>query len=483
MSEELPESPSDDVASSASSSMMQLFDHAVAELTDDVLARSHEGRASLEALVRQRCARLVDQQLQAFREQAMQREQEAAIRREERNESVRRLLEFKEQRHTDSLDAMVLKLQHARAERISATTAAVIKEDAKRNGSAAHLLLLFWRALTRNGLAYSHPQGPPPAHPPRDRPALRSVRSDGSVTPARPGSSLVTEAAVPTVQPPAATVLAVHGQQIASPSPSLVCRIDAPRHVLGEGAGLNQRSTGSLPTASGEAVMSWGSSNRAPSAGRQPTYHREPSPGPQVRPPALASPGVPFAPQHLQQNTQQNAPGYRPVSTTGSLTAPSQPQQQAAYGGTSSAAPRMTPRSSPPSRAVQMMSGATASWQSGGPNAMVSTPRGVHAEMGQPLQQNSGSYVAGPPTHSPPNSVHGYAAAPGPAAPQRAASGPAAPQTQGGPQPQASPQQSSQVARLRQGSPLSRSRTTEWGQSATLQAAYTRPHVSWGHVQ
>lgn len=536
MSEDLRENASDEAASSGcSSSVVQLFDQAIVELTDEVMNKCHEGRASLEACVRRRCARLVDQQLEAFREQAAQRELEAAARREERNEAVRKVLALKEQQHKDALDAVtasaatasasasaaaISKLKEvqseARTARLGAVSVVMDRSEVWQNSSSMHLVFAFWHVLSRRsrpsrspqepcdtqqvlkssdkledkhlikpGLsqpvssenepprngpapALSHPQGPPPAHPPRDRPALRSVRSDGSMTPARPGTVPCVEPPAPSVQPPSTAVLPV----ATAASPSLVCRVESARQPrLGENVGVNQRSTGSLPIASGD--VAWSASTRAPSAERQHTY-RHASPTPRTRPPALASPSVPLAPQHLQQSLGQQTPtGYRALhAPPGSLAGTVQPPAQAtAYSG-STASRAVTPRSSPPT--VQMMTAPSAAWQASGPSVSAATPRG-----------NSGSFVAAPPGHMP-ATVHGFAAGSGP--PQRATSGPAGGGVSATQQPALSqmspPQSAGQVARLRQGSPLSRSRAMEWGPQASGQTAqaYARPHAAWGHV-
>lgn len=545
-----------EAGSSLCTSSVLLFDQAIVELTDEISNIFHEGRASLEALLRVRCARIVDEQMETFKEEAMKREHEASVRREERNEAMRRVLDIKEQQHRESLEATgqqhkesleaaakqhketlssvvarhkenlesaISKCKQERVRRADVLAEVVGRGQTRRDLDAAHLLLVHWRKASlqqrrsrppsslssdqridspksvgderqaRTGIvvhvtaetdpsrnAVSHPQGPPPSYPPRDRPVLRSVRSDGSVTPARP-AGLPQEAISAAVAPPAAQQQQQQQQlQVAaSPSPSLVCRVEGPRQpaMLGESHGTHQRSAGKLQQASAEAVMGWSASARAPSTGPPGAYAREQSPSAGVR--SLASPGVPYGPPHLQS--------FRPVNTTGSI---AQPPQQAAYSGAATTTWLSTPRSSPPCRAVQMMTApGSGAWQSGGSGGSAvinATPRGVngHAETVQP---GSGSFVAPAP---PPNYVGGT--------PQRAASGPAAPQqVQQQPQLQLQPSGGSavvpaspsagaagQLALLRQGSPLGRSRNAEYTQQATAQAlaagaAYARPIVGW----
>jgi len=291
---------------------------------------------------------------------------------------------------------------------------------------------------------------------------------------------------------------------------------------MGDNMGLNQRSTGSLPTVSAMAGdVAWGAASRAQSTERQPTY-RQASPTPRTRPPALASPGVPMVPQHLQQAVAvgQQTPttaGYRALHNPSSMAGPAQPQAQP-YGSATGRA--VTPRSHQP---VQMISAPAAAWQASGPGLVAGTPRGISpfdqapkqpgsgsfvaaappvgqvpkqqgsgsfvaaapgvGQVAQQKPQGSGSFVAAPPSHKP-STVHGFTAG---ACPQRAASGPSSTgplATQPAVTQMSPPQGSGQVARLRQGSPLSRSRTVEWTSQASAQPApaYARPHSAWGHM-
>lgn len=575
MPEDLHDIASDGASSSSCSvSVVQVFDQAIAELTDEIVSKRSEGRASLEACLRRRCAHIVDQQLEAFREQAAQREQEAAARRDERNEAVRQVLELKERQHKEALDAATAtaatatatlesatasaavasaaasalaaaKLSEAhskaRSERISTVASVMGRGEVWRSGTNAHLIFLLWQSWSKssqrsrplsepseppapivakstdkgaddrilikpvhtvlvgseneppqNGQAISHPQGPPPAHPPRDRPVLRSVRSDGSMTPARPAGTCTIlpppDVAAPTVQLTSAATATLPLAQAASPS--IVCRVESSRQPrLGDSASVNQRSTGSLPIASGD--VAWGAAaTRAPSAERQQHAYRQPSPTPRTRPPALASPNVPLAPQFLQQSMGQHTPtGYRGFNAPGSsLVGSAQPQAQTATYNSATAPRAVTPRSTPPTGPMQVMTAPSAAWQASGPGVAAATPRGNSGSfVAAPPGGNSGSFAAAPPGH-PPTTVHGFAAGTTAPPPQRAASGPAG---GGGPvaqQPTVSqmspPQGTGQLARLRQGSPLGRSRTIEWGSQPPAQTAqaYARPHSAWGHV-
>jgi len=647
---------------------VQAFDQAIGELADEVLSRCPDGRASVEACLRQRCARLVDQQLEAFREHADRREQQHLVRREERNEAVRKTLQMVEQQHQEAMQVTAARHQEglqaatavarseaaaeaaavaekrleaklaeassaagarletklaeaaaaaskkldarlqeaaaaaqeeverrtreavtavreeveqrakeaasqaaaatgaklreasqlaeaklseamarARCNRLEAVSATMARHEVWHVGSSAHLVFLLWRSSSkrarasnmpearepklaekviddridtkgslmkhiysdkssseneppRNGQAPSHPQGPPPAHQPT-RPVLRSVRSDGSMTPARPGTAPLVEPPPTMTQPLApATGILPHAQGTASPS--ILCRVDGSRQPhLGEHAGNHQHSTGSLPPATGD-VAAWGAAVRAQSTERQCPY-RQASPTPRSRPPALASPGVPLAPPHIQQQAQALAVGQQTPTTAGYRAVQAPP---ASYG--SGAVGRsVTPRSQPPSCAVQMMTAPTAAWQASGPGLVASTPRGLSPctpfvevpkqqgsgsfvaaapPVGQTKPQGSGSFVAAPPSHKPSTTVHGFAAG---HCPQRAASGPtnSAPPGPLATQPalsqlQSPPQGSSQVARLRQGSPLSRSRTVDWNGGQPSAQAYVRPHSAWGHM-
>lgn len=175
----------------------------------------------------------------------------------------------------------------------------------------------------RNGFAWCQPQVPQPPHPPPDRPVLRAMRADGSLTPARPPHGLCTM------------------------SPPVSHRAELP-HAPQLTGGAGQQVAVAPPHGSMEMVIGGGGSvHRSASVGRQQPPSRCPSPPPALRHAVAAVSAVPVQAHPFQPPS---------VLTTGSI----------GMGG------RSTPRSAPPGRAVAVP--ASPGWHTGAHASGASTP-------------------------------------------------------------------------------------------------------------
>lgn len=124
------------------------FDKAISALIDTFHACAGEDRASLQAIMREQCCRMVDEQVDVFRNKSAQRDRLAAARLVEKNQSVQRMLAIKEQQQRDEVARISVKAEAARAGQLRAVGVAVTLAEARGTGSA-HLLLALWAAAAR----------------------------------------------------------------------------------------------------------------------------------------------------------------------------------------------------------------------------------------------------------------------------------------------------------------------------------------------
>lgn len=136
----------------SSADLVSRFDASVSALTEELLSKVPEGRASLESAVRAQCCRLLDEQLGLFFQRSAQRELQAVRRQDEKERLVRRMFESKEQQHSEAVaaaTALVAALRAQRAGRFRAVAALVARSEEARSGATIHLLFLLWCSTVR----------------------------------------------------------------------------------------------------------------------------------------------------------------------------------------------------------------------------------------------------------------------------------------------------------------------------------------------
>lgn len=311
---------------------------------------------------------------------------------------MRRLLQIKEKQRRDAVAQLELRLKAMKRAHFGSVSSLLLQLDRRCSLDGSRSVLIAWRTavtqvppsgscrtpaspsensrsfdpavskttvhsendIIRNGIHIGPPQAPPPSHLPRDRPALRSVRSDGSVTPAQ-------------------CVAGPTDGSIVGQSPLLLCRVDTVSGM--QPVVARHPATQSAPSSASVC--------RATSAGRVPS--RGQSPPPTIHTPSVQSPGMPLPPTHLLQT-----PSFQPVSSTGSLGV-------VTSGITVAGGPRVTPRNTPtPHFAVAAVpSVGGVSQQHVASTLMAPLGSATRLRHGSPLSRSSCGSLGPPPIQAP----------------------------------------------------------------------------------
>jgi len=127
--------------------MLARFDASVAALTEELLAaRSSEDRMGLESAVRNRCCRMLDEQLGHFFQRSKHREQAADRRREDKIRSAIRIFEIKEQNIVEQASSRRLA---DRSQLLRAVSFVAARGEEARSELIMHSAFALWSTLVR----------------------------------------------------------------------------------------------------------------------------------------------------------------------------------------------------------------------------------------------------------------------------------------------------------------------------------------------
>jgi len=118
------------------------FDRIVGILTDEVMSRFPEGRATLEHVVRSRCCSLVDDHTKMLMASFQQREETGRIRQEAKSRSVRRMHEIQIRQQGETVALL-------KALKLRSTETLIAKGDVQRSWDLLHITLSLWHQTAR----------------------------------------------------------------------------------------------------------------------------------------------------------------------------------------------------------------------------------------------------------------------------------------------------------------------------------------------